>query len=72
MAENQQDKALQAFRSEIDKIDGDIARSQSKLSNGSFTERAPKNVVDTERARLDGFESTAKKLRQQLRQLEVN
>ena len=66
------ERELERLRREIDKIDGDIARSQSKLSNGSFTERAPKNVVDTERARLDGFESTAKKLRQQLRQLEVN
>ncbi len=39
---------------EKEKAAGDIRRIQDKLSNASFVERAPKEVVDREREKLDG------------------
>jgi valyl-tRNA synthetase len=64
-------KEIERLMREITKVDEEIRRSQAKLSNSRFTERAPKEVVDTERARLAGFESTVEKLRQQLQKLQA-
>lgn len=38
---------------ELEKISKEIVKSQAKLSNASFVDRAPAAVVDQERARLD-------------------
>ena len=43
--------------------------ARAKLGNSSFVERAPAQVVEQERARLAGFESTLAKVRQQLEKL---
>ena len=55
------------LKKEIGKLEGDVARTKAKLSNSSFVDRAPATVVDQERARLAGFESTLSKQREQLK-----
>ncbi len=40
---------------EITRLSGEIAKAQGKLSNTSFVERAPAQVVEQERKRLDDF-----------------
>jgi len=54
---------------EISRLEGEIAKAQSKLGNASFVHRAPAKVVEQERARLAGFEATLDKLRPQLDKL---
>ena len=54
---------------EIGRLEGEIARAKAKLGNASFVERAPATVVEQERQRLAGFESSALKLKQQLQKL---
>jgi len=54
---------------EIARVEGEIAKAKAKLGNASFVERAPAQVVEQERARLAGFESTLAKLKQQLGKL---
>jgi valyl-tRNA synthetase len=54
---------------EIERLEGEIAKAKAKLGNASFVERAPAKVVEQERQRLAGFESSAEKLRQQLQKL---
>ncbi len=54
---------------EIERLEGEIARAKAKLGNASFVERAPARVVEQERQRLAGFESSAQKLKQQLQKL---
>jgi valyl-tRNA synthetase len=51
------------------RLEGEIVRARAKLGNASFVERAPAKVVEQERARLAGFESTLAKVRQQLEKL---
>ena len=54
---------------EIERLEGEIAKAKAKLGNASFVERAPAKVVEQERQRLAGFESSAQKLKQQLQKL---
>jgi valyl-tRNA synthetase len=51
---------------EISRLEGEIAKTTAKLGNASFVDRAPAKVVEQERARLAGFETTVGELRQQL------
>jgi valyl-tRNA synthetase len=51
------------------RLEGEIVKAKAKLGNTSFVERAPAKVVEQERARLAGFESTLAKVRQQLEKL---
>jgi valyl-tRNA synthetase len=55
---------------EIVRLEGEMAKTQAKLGNASFVDRAPAKVVEQERARLAGFESTLSKLREQSKKLE--
>jgi valyl-tRNA synthetase len=48
-----------------------VTRARAKLANESFTARAPAAVVQQERERAAGFETTLVKLSEQLAQLEA-
>jgi valyl-tRNA synthetase len=50
---------------EIAKTEKEIEKAKSKLANADFVARAPKQVVDQEQRRLEGFESALAKLRSQ-------
>jgi valyl-tRNA synthetase len=47
---------------ELDRIEGEIAKAETKLNTASFVERAPANVVAQERERLSGFVALRDKL----------
>ena len=47
---------------EILRIQGEISKAESKLSNASFVDKAPAAVVAQEKERLAGFKSTVEKL----------
>ena len=47
---------------EILRIEGEIAKAETKLASESFVARAPAAVVEQERARLAGFQATRAKL----------
>jgi valyl-tRNA synthetase len=50
---------------EITRLSGEITKAQNKLSNASFVERAPAQVVEQERKRLDDFCTTLMQLQVQ-------
>jgi valyl-tRNA synthetase len=55
---------------EIARLESEIVKANSKLSNAGFVERAPANVVAQERERLSGFTGTLEKVRSHLATLE--
>ena len=55
---------------ELDRVQGEIASLERQLSNTSFVERAPKNVVDEKRQRLADYQNQAAKLEDSIRRLE--
>jgi valyl-tRNA synthetase len=57
------------LRKEISRLQGEIGKSEGKLANGSFVERAPAPVVEQERRRLADFRSTLAKLSEQSERL---
>ena len=54
---------------EIARLENEIVKSNSKLSNAGFVERAPANVVAQERERLSVFAGTLEKVKVQLASL---
>ena len=54
---------------EIDRINAEITKANSKLNNESFVARAPEAVVAQEKQRLAEFESLVEKLKTQLNRL---
>ncbi|MEO7242266.1 MAG: valine--tRNA ligase [Variovorax sp.] len=54
---------------EISRIEGEIAKVEAKLGNASFTERAPKAVIEQERQRAIDFKAAHQRLREQLLRL---
>jgi valyl-tRNA synthetase len=47
---------------EVKRLEAEIAKAKAKLANASFVERAPAQVVQQERDRLQSFQSTLDKL----------
>ncbi|MEC9347847.1 MAG: valine--tRNA ligase [Pseudomonadota bacterium] len=54
---------------EVDKLDGEIARIEKKLSNESFVSRAPEHVVEQERERKEEATAARTKLGAALKRL---
>jgi valyl-tRNA synthetase len=54
---------------EIARLEGEIGKAQAKLANEGFVARAPAAVVDQEKQRLAGFDSTLAKVREQIARL---
>ncbi|AEJ01828.1 Valyl-tRNA synthetase [Nitrosomonas sp. Is79A3] len=57
---------------EITRIEVEISKAQTKLSNPSFVERAPENVVAQEKDRLNAFNTKLDNLNEQLQKLNSN
>jgi valyl-tRNA synthetase len=54
---------------EIARLEGEIAKAETKLGNESFVARAPAQVVAQEKERLAAFKATLEKLREQFGKL---
>jgi valyl-tRNA synthetase len=50
---------------EIKRLQGEVARTQAKLSNNTFVDRAPAAVVEQERKRMEEFSTTLAQLQTQ-------
>jgi valyl-tRNA synthetase len=60
------DVELARLGKELDRLAGDIERSEGKLANRNYVERAPAHVVDKERERLAELRASHHALEQQL------
>jgi valyl-tRNA synthetase len=62
------DKAAEKIRlgKEATRLEGEIAKAQTKLSNEAFAAKAPAQVLELERKRVADFTATLAKLREQL------
>ncbi|MCE2859634.1 MAG: valine--tRNA ligase [Oxalobacteraceae bacterium] len=54
---------------EVLRLEGEITKANAKLSNESFVARAPAQVVEQEKERVQNFSATLEKLREQLAKL---
>jgi valyl-tRNA synthetase len=54
---------------EVARLDGEVVKANSKLSNEAFVAKAPAAVLEQERKRLADFSATLLKLREQLQRL---
>ena len=64
------DQERDRLRSEVDRLNGQLKGAEKKLSNASFVERAPEEVVQKERDKAAAFGDQRTKLLQKLTALE--
>ena len=63
------EKEVERIEKEIADVEKEIARANGKLSNSGFLEKAPKSLVDGERAKLNKYIDMREKLLAQLKDL---
>jgi valyl-tRNA synthetase len=63
------DAERERIAKEITRVEGMLLGIEKKLSNESFISKAPKDVVDNERNKLDNFQKNLEKLRANLARL---
>ena len=62
-------KEKERLTAELERIQGEIGRADGKLHNRGFVEKAPKALVEAERAKLDKFIEMREKIEKQLKEL---
>ncbi|MGB5307356.1 MAG: valine--tRNA ligase [Arenicellales bacterium] len=65
------DAEIKRLQKEMEKLDKDLERSTSKLSNASFVDKAPAAVVEKERQRVTEMEQALASLGDQLKKIEA-
>ena len=60
---------LTRLKGELNTVEKEIARANGKLSNNGFLEKAPKALVDNERAKRDKYLDMREKLMAQIKDL---
>ena len=63
------EKEKARLRTELEKIEAEIARAKGKLSNPNFVNKAPKKLVDDEEEKVKKYESMREKCMEQLADL---
>jgi len=58
------------LQKEMGKLSGEIKRTEGKLSNSKFVDKAPEAVVNKEKEKLAGYQSTLDSLSEQLKKIE--
>ena len=60
---------IKRLKGELDSVESEIKRANGKLMNKGFLDKAPKNLVDAERAKLDKYIDIRKKINLQIKEL---
>ncbi len=63
------EKELARLTADLQNIENEVKRASGKLSNNGFLEKAPKSLVDSERAKLDKYLDMRDKLIKQINDL---
>ena len=65
------EKEKERLAKELERVIGEIGRADGKLHNRGFVDKAPKALVDAERAKLDKFIEMKEKIEKQLKDLQA-
>ena len=63
------EKEIQRLNAELKTVESEIARANGKLSNNGFLDKAPKQLVEMERQKLNNYLDVRKKLLEQIKEL---
>ena len=64
------EKEIARLKGELSKVESEIARANGKLSNNGFLAKAPKNLVDEEREKLNKYIDMRKKILLNIKEIE--
>lgn len=59
-------KEIKRLQKEEEKLIKEVERAKNKLSNKGFTDKAPKNVIDEEKAKIENYKDMLQKVTKQL------
>ena len=63
------EEEITRLQKEIDKKENELQRGEGKLSNSNFVDKAPPEVVEKERAKLEEIRSVLQNLKDQLQRI---
>jgi valyl-tRNA synthetase len=63
------DVEIERLTKETDKLKKEVGRCEAKLKNSNFVDKAPEEVVEKERRKLDDYRSSLAKLEEQLEKI---
>ena len=63
-------KEIERLKSELQSVEGEIARAEGKLKNEGFISKAPKNLVDAEKQKLEKYLGLKAKIMLNLKEYE--
>jgi valyl-tRNA synthetase len=63
------EKELARLNQELLLVENEIKRANVKLSNNGFLDKAPKSLVDAERAKLNKYLDMREKLQNQIKEI---
>ncbi len=64
-------KEIERLTKELENIEAEIARASGKLSNNGFLDKAPKQLVEAERAKLNKYLDMRDKIKKQIKDLKA-
>ncbi len=64
-------KEVERLTRELENVECEVARASGKLSNNGFLEKAPKQLVDAERGKLNKYLDMRDKLKKQIKDLKA-
>ncbi len=69
MDENDKEREIERLNTELKRVDGEIKRANGMLNNAGFVAKAPKNLIDAEKEKLEKYIALKAEIEKSIREM---